>query len=243
MTSPPPRRGLHWIIINLSIGLFTVVMSCLSLFSSLFDGRGKLQHGCARIWARFILWISRVQVRVDGLENLPLDRPCILTSNHQSYFDIWTLLAVLPVQFRFAAKEELFRIPFLGWHLKRSGNIPIHRNNPRKALRSLREAGRRIDNGVPVLLFPEGGRSPDGQLQPFKRGVLLLAAYSKAPIVPLVITGSRAVMPKGSFHIRPGDIRLQIAPAIDTSQVGSHNIDGLMEEVRHAISSRLSPAS
>lgn len=235
MNSDQSKRSCRWIWIDPPILLCTAFLSCVSVFFSLFDGTGRLQHGCARTWARFILWISKATVQVEGLENVPRDRPCIVATNHQSFFDIWTLLAYLPIQFRFAAKDALFRIPFLGWHLRRSGNIPIHRRNPRKALRSLRDAARRIDAGVSVLIFPEGGRSSDGVIQPFKKGVFLLAAFSNAPIIPITIIGSRFLLPKTSYKIQPGTIRVFISPALETTGYNSGNIDELMERVRSEI--------
>ncbi|MBN2432898.1 MAG: 1-acyl-sn-glycerol-3-phosphate acyltransferase [Acidobacteria bacterium] len=229
------RRSYRWLWIDPIIITFTGIMSCLSVFFSIFDGTGKLQHGCARTWARFIIRISKVSISVEGLDRIPLDRPCIFVSNHQSFFDIWTLLAELPVQFRFAAKESLFRAPFLGWHLRRSGNIPIHRGNPRKSLRSIREAGRKIDKGVSVLIFPEGERSVDGFVQPFKKGVFLLAAYSSAPIIPITIMGSRHCLPKNSIRIQPGDIRMVVSAPLETTDVTPRNIDNLVQKVYEAI--------
>ena len=211
---------------------FTAFMSCLSVAMSLLDGTGDKQHWCARTWARFIIWISKAEVRLEGLEHVPRDRPCLLASNHQSFFDIWTLLASLPIQFRFAAKDDLFRAPFLGWHLRRSGNIPIHRGEPVKALRSIRDAARKITAGVSVLVFPEGERSPDGQLQPFKNGLFMLGVYSRAPIVPIVITGSRFLLPKGSMRIQPGTIRMRVLPPIETDGLTIKGLDGLSEQVR-----------
>jgi len=235
------RRSYRWLWIDPIIIGFTGLMSCISVFFSIFDGKGNLQHGCARTWARFIIWISKVSVSVDGLERIPLDRPCIFVSNHQSFFDIWTLLARLPVQFRFAAKESLFRAPFLGWHLRRSGNIPIHRGNPRKSLRSIREAGRKIDRGVSVLIFPEGERSQDGQVQPFKKGVFLLAAYSSAPIIPITIMGSRHCLPKNSVRIQPGEIRMVVSRPLETTDVTPKNIDSLVQQVHAAIVEKYVP--
>jgi len=235
------KTSYRWIWIDPIIISFTGIMSCISVFFSIFDGKGNLQHWCARTWARFIIWISNVKVDVTGLEHIPSDRPCIFTSNHQSFFDIWTLLAKLPVQFRFAAKESLFKVPFLGWHLKRSGNISIHRENPRKALRSIRNAARRIDKGVSVLIFPEGGRSTDGVIRPFKKGVFLLAAYSSAPIIPITIIGGRHRLPKDSIKIQPGPIKMIVSPFIETGEIDSKNIDGLIEDVRSTILSHYSP--
>lgn len=235
-------RSYRWLWANpLTLGC-TAIMACLSVACSIFDGKGRLQHSCARTWARFILKVSGAIVTVEGIENVPTDRPCILVSNHQSFFDIWSLLAILPIQFRFAAKDSLFRLPFLGWHLRRSGNIPIHRGDPRKSLRSLRDAGRRIDAGISVLMFPEGGRSEDGVIRPFKKGVFLLATYCSAPMVPITIIGSRELLPKGGSRIRSGRIHVVISPPVETAGITATSMDDLMEKVREAITGPYRPA-
>src|SRR5262245_41381790 len=176
------------------IFLYTGIMGSISVASSLFDSRGRIQHACARIWARMILWTARVRVGVRGVENVKAGRPYVLCVNHQSHMDIPILLAALPFQFRFAAKKQLFRYPFLGWHLRRSGHVPIDRENPHAAVKSLRDAADMIKRGAPILIFPEGGTSRDGSIKPFKGGGFMLAAKSSAEVVPVTIRGSRAVL-------------------------------------------------
>jgi 1-acyl-sn-glycerol-3-phosphate acyltransferase len=228
-------KSYRYIWIDPIIISYTGIMSCVSVLGSVFDGTGHWQHGCARHWARFILRISKARVTVNGLENVPLDRPCLFASTHQSFFDIWVLLAHLPIQFRFAAKESLFRVPFLGWHLRRSGNIPVHRGNPRKALRSIRDAARRIAAGVPVLVFPEGERSSDGTLQPFKNGLFLLATYAGCPVVPIAIQDSRYRLPKHSMRIQPGPLTMTVLPPVEVTGFDARNIAELSDRVRTAM--------
>src|SRR6185436_17492366 len=133
-------------------------------------------------WSRLILWTSRVRLKVSGAENLEPGLPYILCVNHQSHMDIPIVLVAVPIQFRFAAKKELFRIPFLGWHLRRSGHVPIDRENPRAAIRSLGQAAETIRKGTPVVIFPEGGTSQDGLIRPFKGGGFMLATKSAAAV-------------------------------------------------------------
>src|SRR5262249_46942560 len=152
------------------IFLYTAVMGSISLASSLIDSRGRLQHGCARFWARLILWTSGIRVTITGLENIQAETPYVLCANHQSHMDTPIMLAALPFQFRFTPKKQLFRYPFLGWHLRRSGHVPIDRENPQAAIKSLREAAGAIRRGTSVLIFPEGGTSRDGNINLFKRG-------------------------------------------------------------------------
>src|SRR6516165_10852130 len=138
------------------IFLYTGIMGTLSLAGSLVDSRGRFQHACSRIWAKMILKTARVKVRVYGLEYVQQGMPYVLCANHQSHMDTPIVLAALPFQFRFTPKKQLFRYPFLGWHLRRSGHVPIDRENPHAAVRSLRDAAETIKDGVPILIFPEG---------------------------------------------------------------------------------------
>ena len=196
------------------IFLYTGIMGSLSVASSLVDSRGRFQHSCARTWSRMILWTSRVRLRVRGLENLEAGRPYVLCVNHQSHMDIPIILAALPIQFRFAAKKQLFRYPFLGWHLWRSGHVPIDRENPHAAVKSLRDAAEKIRLGTPVVIFPEGGTSQDGSIQPFKGGGFMLAIRSEADAIPITISGSRAVLAPKTYYVRAGAVEVTVGKPV-----------------------------
>ena len=145
------------------IVLCTIVMGSLSLIASFFDGSGNTLHRLARIWAKMLLAVSFIRVRVIGLEKLDPGGAYVFVANHGSFMDIPALLSVLPQQFRFFAKKGLFRIPLLGTHLERAGHIPVDRSNPRASLKSMMLAARIIsERSVSVLNFPEGGRSAEG---------------------------------------------------------------------------------
>jgi 1-acyl-sn-glycerol-3-phosphate acyltransferase len=159
--------------------------------------------------------------------------------NHQSNFDILALQAGLPGQFRWLAKEELFRIPFFGLAIRRIGDIPIDRSNRKKAFQSIAEASRRIAGGTSVVVFPEGTRSPDGSLLPFKKGAFVLAIKSQVPVVPVAIRGSREIMPKHNRWIRGGTIRVNIFPPVETAGREISDRDTLMDEVRQPIAKAL----
>jgi 1-acyl-sn-glycerol-3-phosphate acyltransferase len=210
--------------------LYTGIMGTISLVSSLFDSRGRLQHGCARLWARMILWTARVRVTVKGSENIEQGTPYVLCVNHQSHMDIPILMAALPFQFRYAAKKQLFRYPFLGWHLRRSGHVPIDRENPRAAVKSLREAGDTIKEGTPVVIFPEGGTSSDGTIKPFKGGGFMLATRSHVAVVPVTIRGSRAVLVPKTYHVRGGRVEVIIAKPIAPSGIAPMELANLVRE-------------
>lgn len=217
----------------------TLVFGVLTILISLLDRKGIMPHLTARLWARLILWAAGVKVTVEGLEDIDPGRPCIYAANHQSQFDIPTLLAYLPVQFRWLAKKELFQIPLFGLAMRRAGYIPIDRSHPKEAIKSLEEAAQRIRAGTSVLIFPEGTRSADGRLLPFRLGGMALALKSKCPIVPLAICGSRNVLPRGTLWVRPGHIKMLIGQAIETTDFRPGQKNALAAELRQAIESLL----
>ena len=192
----------------------TAVMGSISLAGSLADSSGRFQHGCARFWARAVLVICGVRLKVSGSPPLHRDSPLVFFVNHQSHMDIPVVLASLPVSFRFAAKKELFRIPFLGWHLRRSGHIPVDRHNPHAAVKSFRGASERLRSGTSLVFFPEGATSLDGSIKPFKGGGFALAGRSQAQVVPVTILGSRAVLAPKTYHVRGGSVEVILGTPI-----------------------------
>lgn len=196
----------------------TLGFGTAAMLLSPFDRSGNLVHWFARWWARTLLWNGRIPVRIDGLDNVPFDRPCILASNHASAADIPILFGHLPFQFRVIAKDSLFRIPVLGWCMRLAGYISIDRGSPTKAMRSLQRAAGRLQAGLPVLVFPEGTRSRTGELLPFHNGAFLLAIEAGVPVVPIGIRGSYEILVSGSMRIRPGlDVVITVGPAIETN--------------------------
>jgi 1-acyl-sn-glycerol-3-phosphate acyltransferase len=160
-----------------------------------------------------------VTVKVSGIENLASDTPYVLCVNHQSHMDIPIVLAAMPFQFRFAAKKELFRIPFLGWHLRRSGHVPIDRLNPRAAVKAIRDAADKIRSGSPIVIFPEGGTSQSGVILPFKGGGFMLATQAMVDVVPVTIRGSRQVLEPQTYHVRSGIVEVSIGTPIASSGI------------------------
>jgi 1-acyl-sn-glycerol-3-phosphate acyltransferase len=204
-----------YLLIDPLIVMATVVLGLASLLASTFDRRGRTQHAIARLWARVLLAVSGARVRIEGLEKLNKDAAYVLVANHTSYMDTPAVL-LIPLQIRFFAKGGLFRIPFLGGHLRRAGHLPVVRDNPRASLKSLTEGARLVrERGVSVLLFPEGGRSPDG-LREFREGAAYLAIKAGVPAVPIGIVGMRQVLPMGSLHVRPHAVTIRIGDPIST---------------------------
>lgn len=220
------------------IFLYTAVMGSISVASSLIDSRGRIQHGCARLWARMILATCRIRVRVSGAENVREGTPYVFCANHQSHMDTPIVLAALPFQFRFTPKKQLFRYPFLGWHLRRSGHVPIDRENPHAAIKSLHAAAETIRKGTPVLVFPEGGTSRDGAIKPFKGGGFLLASKAEAQIVPVTIRGSRAVLMPKTYHARGGLVEVIVGRPVScqgltTSEIASRVREEILMTFNH----------
>ena len=179
MSSRPPARLstrlASYLLRDPLIWLYTLVLGTASLFSSFFDRSGRIQHSLARLWSRLILLTTGSPFTISGADRLDLSQPAIYAANHSSALDIPVLYVGLPFQFRILAKLELFRLPILGSHLKRSGQIPIDRTDARASLRSLSAASQTVKSGMPLVVFPEGGRSTDGHLQPFLGGTFYVA--------------------------------------------------------------------
>jgi 1-acyl-sn-glycerol-3-phosphate acyltransferase len=229
------RSVLLWV----SIVISTVGLSILAFITFPFDRNGNIVHHYARWWAKIQLLVSGVRVKVGGLEHLDKETPYIYMSNHQGSYDIFALLSCLPVQFRWIAKKELFAIPILGWAMGAANYISIDRSGRRRALESIERAARKIKGGVSVVIFPEGTRSRDGSIQPFKRGGFTLALKSGVPIIPITINGSRDVMPRDSMRVRPGEIRVSVDGAIQTTPFSLRERNVLMEKVRETIERNL----
>jgi 1-acyl-sn-glycerol-3-phosphate acyltransferase len=206
-----------------------------------FDRNGKIIHLYARLWGKVALIANRVKVRVVGLYHINRDRPYIFMSNHQSSYDIFALLGCLPFQFKWLAKKELFSIPFFGWTMASAGYISIDREGTRETVVAMNEAAKKIRDGMSVIIFPEGSRSLNGSLQPFKKGGFSLAIKSKVPIIPVTIKGSREIMPRHSLRVRPGKIEIKIGEPIETKDLTLKDRPFLMEKVRGAIQKNLDP--
>jgi 1-acyl-sn-glycerol-3-phosphate acyltransferase len=214
---------------------FTGFMSvCALLFPMISPGENKA-HKIANLWAKALLWLTHIRVEVIGRENVLLNRPQIFMANHQSDFDILIVLAHIPGQFRWIVKKELFKIPVFGKAMKSAGYIEIDRQNRDKAMKSLEEAAQKIREGKSVMTFPEGTRSKDGSIKPFKQGMFHLAIQAGVPIVPISIIGAHEILPKRSLRIRPGKIRMIIDRPVDVTPYGIDERGELIERIRGVI--------
>jgi 1-acyl-sn-glycerol-3-phosphate acyltransferase len=217
-----------WICCSMS----TVFWATVSLLGSLFSKSGRLQHYCMRRWSKDNLWLSRTHVEIEGLENLDPNRPLIIAANHSGFHDIISLAAFLPIQFRWIAKKSLFSVPFMGWHMRRSGYIPIDHGNPRDIARSISDAADAIRNGTSAIIFPEGTRSKTGELGKFYSGAFALALRTGVPLVPIALEGSYRVIIPEKMRVNPGVIiRIKIGAPVDLSSYGRGEKNRLMDDV------------
>jgi 1-acyl-sn-glycerol-3-phosphate acyltransferase len=226
------------------IVLATIFFGSISLIVSLFDRTGATQIKVARAWARTLLAVSGVHVKVEGLDEIVPTGSYVFISNHLSFMDTPVVLANIPVQFRFLAKRGLFQIPFLGQHLSQAGHIPVPREDPRAAVKTMQLAAETIQRKkISLLIFPEGGRSHDGELQPFKEGGAYIAIRAGVPVVPVAISGTRELLPWGSGIVRSGCVKLRILKPIETMHLSLKDRGVLTEQVRSSIAHELGRAA
>ena len=217
------------------IGISVVVMGSVSLLASLFDATGRMQHRVAVLWARIVLRVCMVRVEVSGLENLDPGRSYVFCCNHFSLIDTPVLFANMPREFRVLARHNLWRIPFLGWHLNRAGHIPVRRESPRAAARNLGEAAEKLREGDSILMFPEGGRTRQPVMRKFKPGAAYIAIKAQVPIVPMGLVGTRKILPPASSHLHPGIAEVRVGKPIPTRGLSSRDANQLITEVQEKI--------
>jgi 1-acyl-sn-glycerol-3-phosphate acyltransferase len=218
------------------LGIYTLVVGPPIIIASFFDG-GRTMLRLGRVWIRWILATFGVRVEAAGLENVPTHAPVILMSNHQSLIDIAAIIETLPrtQSWRFIAKRELARVPIFGQALVASGHVIIDRGDRRRAIESLRRAAEIIRSGTTVIVFPEGTRSPDGNLRPFKSGPFHLALEAQVPIVPVTVSGSQRITPKGELRVHRGTVKITYGKPIPTRGLAPAGRRVLAERVREAI--------
>lgn len=227
-----------WAYLALFFG--TIFLASIVVVSALLGIRGRVYDWAGRTWGRMMLRVSGTPVTIEGAENINPDRPQIFAANHVSWFDVWALAAAIPKRYRFVAKKELGMIPIFGQAWKAAGHISVDRSNRASAIKSLNEAGQllRQDNSS-VVIFPEGTRSPTGELLPFKKGAFMLALRTGVDIIPVAVLGTRRIQPKGGWRIRSGRIILRFGEPIPVAQYSEAERDDLIELVRSRIQALL----
>jgi 1-acyl-sn-glycerol-3-phosphate acyltransferase len=217
------------------VAIVTAFGSLMGLFMRLRDPSGDWVLDLARWWSGWVTRFAGVRVTVDNRANLEPQQPYVFMANHASTVDIWALFLAIPRRVRMIAKKQLARIPLFGWVMWAGRFIFIDRQNAVAARRSIDDAGRRIRGGDSVLIFPEGTRTRDGQLGPFKKGGFHLAMEAGVPIVPIGLRGTRALMPRGSLRVKSGEVFVTIGTPIPTSGLTVEDRPALIQRVRDAI--------
>ena len=234
----PMPRFYRWRTNMLQIPVMTVVTvvcGSISLLASLVEKHGRAQHRIARFWAQTLLRLSGCSLSVRGAENLGKFPVAVYASNHTSYFDTPVIFAALRFQFRILAKKELWPIAFIGWYLSRSGQMPIDTQNPHATMSSLGAAVKALRSGMPLFVFPEGRRTPTGELQEFLSGAAYLAIRSQVPLVPIALSGVYDLLPIHTRHFYSTKLTLAAGEPIETKGMTPRQTDELTAKLRNAI--------
>lgn len=193
------------------------------------------------IWAPVLVGITGSKIEVQGLEDIDIDKPHVYVFCHQSTLDIAVAFCAIRRPIRFIAKRELLYVPFLGWYVWAMGMIMINRGRSEKAIATLRKAGEVIRNGASVFAFPEGTRTHDGSVLPFKKGAFVVAIEAGVPVVPVAIQGTHEIMPKNTFRLRPHPVTVKFGDPIPTKDLTYEDRERLMQTARnHVIDLHLS---
>lgn len=223
-----------WLIKNFVFSIFSVIIAVLTLIAYPVNFKGKLANLLMKIWTNAMLLLYGVRVNVTGRENITSSEGKVYVSNHASYLDIFVLLAKVPVNLRILYKREMNKIPLLGWAMMAAEFVPIDRENVRSAMRSLEKASQKMEKGISYVVFPEGTRSPDGEVKEFKRGMFLLAEKAEKDIIPISISNTRNLMPIDRLKIKSGKVDLVIGKPIKYKKDKE-----LLDEIRNTVISNL----
>jgi 1-acyl-sn-glycerol-3-phosphate acyltransferase len=219
--------------------LVTGFFGTLALIVSLMAKTGRTQHRIARVWARACVRISGSRLTIHGVENLHKHPVAVYAANHTSYMDTPVVFSALPFQFRILAKKELWSLPFIGWYLNRSGQIPIETDNRHATLSSLSAGVKALRSGMPLFVFPEGSRTPSGELQAFLSGAAFLAIRAQVPLVPIALSGVYDLLPIHTHHFFPSDLVLSAGEPIETTGMTIRQTDDLTARVRTEVARML----
>ena len=230
-------RLRSYFILDPLIWAYTLILGTLSLISSLFDRNGRTQHNFARLWSWLVMKTALSPVKITGaaVDKTDISKPRVYAVTHASALDIPILYVYLPFQFRIVFKSELLAYPFVGWHLKRSGQVCINQQNPAASIGAIKSALRSLRSGMPLVIFPEGGRTRDGQIQPFLPGAFFLAIKAQADIVPIALVGTFDLLPMNTYHIKCQPLEMRVGEPVSTAGLTLRDTDEVSAKVKAAI--------
>lgn len=228
-------RLRSYIVFDLLIWSYTLVLGPLALIAGFFDSTGRVMHGFARAWSWLIMKTILSPVNVTGLDKIDTSKPHVYAVNHASALDIPVLYVNLPFQFRIAFKKELLSYPVIGWHLKRSGQVCIDQQNPSHSISSIRAALKGLKAGLPLVIYPEGGRTPDGEIKPFLAGAFFLAIKAQVDIVPVALVGTYELLPMNTYHIKSRPLEMRVGEPISTAGLTLRDLETLSAKVQKAV--------
>ena len=227
--------------LGLWVTIVTITMGIPVMVAGMLSRTGNLAFSISKLWAYTMLAVSFVRTEIKNKDKILKGTSYIIISNHQSHYDIITLVTTLGIQFRWIIKKEILKLPIFGYALHASRNIFIDRFNTTSAIESINKGFDRLPKGVSVMVFAEGTRSPDGQIHEFKKGGFITAVARKLPILPVTVNGSRRVMRKGSFTLKPGKIQVVIGDPIDTSGYTNDTVQELIDKTRQVVIANFDP--
>jgi 1-acyl-sn-glycerol-3-phosphate acyltransferase len=237
-----PGKNYGWLsllrsyfILDPLIWLYTLVLGILALPGGLFDRSGRRLHWFSRAWSWLIMKTILSPVKVTGLEKIDTSKPHVYAVNHASAMDIPFLYVYLPFQFRIVFKKELLSYPVVGWQLKRSGQVCIDQQKPTNSIAAIRSAVKSLKAGMPLVIFPEGGRTPDGEIKPFLPGAFFLALKAQVDIVPVVLIGTYELLPMDTYHIKCRPLEMRVGEPISTVELTMRNLEAVSAKVHKAI--------
>jgi 1-acyl-sn-glycerol-3-phosphate acyltransferase len=217
------------------IWFYTLAFGAASIPFGFFDRNGRLLHSFARAWARLTMKSIFSPMRVSGLDQIEASKAYVYAVNHGSALDIPVLYAFLPFQFRIIHKKELLSYPIVGWHLKRSGQVCVDQQNPARSVGQIKSALRTLKRGMPLVVFPEGGRTADGRIQPFLPGAFFLAIKAQVDVVPIVLRGMYELLPMDTYHIKPRPLEMRVGKPISTTGLTTRDMEAVSAKVQSAV--------
>src|SRR5437660_7948078 len=210
-------------------------MGLLALPGGFLDRSGRRLHWFSRAWSWLIMRTIFAPVKITGLEKIDTSKAHVYAVNHASALDIPVLYVYLPFQFRIAFKKELLSYPVVGWQLKRSGQICIDQQNPAASIGSIRSALKGLKAGMPLVIYPEGGRTSDGQIKPFLPGAFFLAIKAQVDIIPVALVGTFELLPMNTYHIKSRTLEMRVGKPISTTGLTGHDMQALSDKVQKAV--------